>query len=149
MGPGEDTVLAIRGDRLHGYLRKRMLVGYTGEERTTLEPDIDQRVLDHVDLIERKHASNAENLFPMDLARKLQFFTSDIMSKLSFDVKFNLQDDNDNLSYIHEVETPPQDILHLHSINSSGPLHESWSTEAVWAINQRAIRYGEGDRSQT
>lgn len=106
MVPGEDTVLATRDDKRHDYLRKRMVAGYAGKENPTLEPDIDQCVLDLVDLIERKYISTADKLTPMDLARKLQFFTSDIMSNLSFDAKFHdLRDDNDNLSCIHEVET--------------------------------------------
>jgi len=42
----------------------------------------------------------------MDFARKVQFFTSDIMSKLSFDAKFHdLRDDRDNFGYIYDVET--------------------------------------------
>lgn len=106
MVPGEDTVLATRDDKRDDYLSKRMVAGFAGKQNPALEPDIDQYVLDLVDLIERKYISTADKLTPMDLARKLQFFTSDIMSKLNFDAKFqDLRDDNDNLSYIHEVET--------------------------------------------
>lgn len=42
----------------------------------------------------------------MDLARKVQFLTTDIMSKISFDAKFHdLRDDRDNFQYIEEIET--------------------------------------------
>ncbi|KIW95974.1 uncharacterized protein Z519_03040 [Cladophialophora bantiana CBS 173.52] len=109
LNPGQDNVLAQRDEGKHDDLRRRMMAGYSGKENLALERDIDDCVLDLVRLIERKYLPSPgrdHQPVPMDLARKIQFFTSDVMSKLSFDAKFHdLRDDNDNLGYIHEVET--------------------------------------------
>jgi cytochrome P450 len=106
LNPGQDNVLAQRNEEKHDDLRRRMVAGYSGKENLTLEKDIDECVLDLVHLIEHKYSNSRGQLIPMDLAQKVQFFTSDVMSKLSFGAKFHdLRDDNDNLGYIHEVET--------------------------------------------
>jgi len=82
-----------------------MAAGYAGKDNPNLESDIDQCILEMMNLIASKYAS-PDGSIPMELARKVQYFTSDVMSKLSFDAKFNdLCDDNDNFGYIHEVET--------------------------------------------
>ncbi|EXJ76980.1 hypothetical protein A1O3_10137 [Capronia epimyces CBS 606.96] len=108
LNPGQDNVLSQRSEEKHDDLRRRMVHGYSGKENLTLEKDIDDCVLELVGLIERKYLSEPSSgrLVPMDLAQKIQFFTSDIMSKLSFDTKFHdLRDDADNLGYIHEIDT--------------------------------------------
>jgi hypothetical protein len=105
LNPGQDNVLSTRDEQKHDGLRRRMVAGYSGKENLSLERDIDDCVLDLVGLIDRKYVGNKTQV-PMDLAQKIQFFTSDIMSKLSFDAKFHdLRDDHDNLGYIHEIET--------------------------------------------
>lgn len=105
--PGKDNILSTRDEKRHDELRRKMASGYSGKENPSLEPDIDQCVLDLVKLIDRKYVNvHSTRLVRMDLARKIQYFTSDIMSKLAFDAKFNdLSDDDDNFGYIHEVET--------------------------------------------
>ncbi|KIX08762.1 uncharacterized protein Z518_03419 [Rhinocladiella mackenziei CBS 650.93] len=106
LNPGQDNVLSQRDEKKHDDLRRRMMAGYSGKENLSLEQDIDHCVLDLVNLIDKKYVSMPGQIIPMDLAQKVQFFTSDVMSKLSFDAKFHdLRDDNDNLGYIHEIET--------------------------------------------
>jgi cytochrome P450 len=103
--PGKDNVLSTRDDKRHDELRRKMASGYSGKENPTLERDIDECVLDLINLIKNKYASSTPTA-PMDLARKIQFFTSDVMSKIAFDAKFNdLHDDADNFGYIHEIDT--------------------------------------------
>jgi hypothetical protein len=83
-----------------------MALGYAGKENVMLERDIDDCVLDLSNLVTSKYLSCGGQVKPMDFSRKIQFFTSDIMSKLSVDAKFyDLRDDADNLGYIHDVET--------------------------------------------
>ncbi|RMZ78725.1 hypothetical protein DV737_g3781, partial [Chaetothyriales sp. CBS 132003] len=106
MNPGQDNVLSVRSEARHDELRRKMGFGYSGKENLTLEQDIDDCVKEMVHLINTKYISGPGKIIPMDLARKIQFFTSDVMSKLSFNSKFHdLRDDNDNLGYIHEIET--------------------------------------------
>lgn len=103
--PGVDNVLSELDEGRHNELRRRMAAGYSGKENASLESDIDECILDLMNLIDSKYVSR-DGSVRMELARKVQYFTSDIMSKLSFDAKFNdLRDDNDNYGYIHEVET--------------------------------------------
>lgn len=108
--PGEDNVLSLLNDKEHDERRRKMAAGYAGKENTTLERDLDECILDLCRLIDTRYAigatDEASQSKPMDLARKIQFLTSDIMSKVSFDAKFHdLRDDNDNFGYIHEIET--------------------------------------------
>lgn len=108
--PNQDNAFSVVDDKEHDERRKKMAAGFSGKENTTLERDLDECILELCNLIETRYATVAQNgtkpTVPMDLARKLQFLTSDIMSKISFDAKFHdLRDDNDNFGYIHEVET--------------------------------------------
>jgi hypothetical protein len=106
LSPGVDNVISTRDEKRHDELRRRMTSGYSGKENVMLEKDIDDCVLDLSNLIASKYLSSGGQVKPMDFARKIQFFTSDIMSKLSVDAKFyDLRDDTDNLGYIHDVET--------------------------------------------
>jgi hypothetical protein len=106
LNPGVDNIISTRDEKRHDELRRRMALGYAGKENVMLEKDIDDCVLDLSNLIASKYLSSGGQVKPMDFARKIQFFTSDIMSKLSVDAKFyDLRDDTDNLGYIHDVET--------------------------------------------
>lgn len=106
LNPGVDNVLSTRDEKRHDELRRRMTSGYSGKENVRLEKDIDDCILDLSNLIASKYLSTGGQFKLMDFARKIQFLTSDIMSKLSVDAKFyDLRDDTDNLGYIHDVET--------------------------------------------
>lgn len=105
--PGVDNVLSTRGENDHDERRRKMASGYSGKENISLEKDIDECILDLIRLIDTKYVTSPpKDIIQMDLARKMQFFTSDIMSKLAFDDKFHdLRDDHDNHGYINEIET--------------------------------------------
>ncbi|KAK4505181.1 hypothetical protein PRZ48_003144 [Zasmidium cellare] len=105
--PGVENVLSTRDEHDHDERRRKMASGYSGKENVSLEKDIDECVLDLINLVDSKYISSPpDGIKKMDLARKMQFFTSDIMSKLAFDDKFHdLRDDHDNHGYINEVET--------------------------------------------
>jgi hypothetical protein len=105
LNPGQDNIFSTRDEARHDELRRKMAAGYSGKENMTLEQDIDACLLELVGLIERKYLSVGGEIVPMDLARKIQFLTSDIMSKLSFDHKFrDLESDADQWGYIAELE---------------------------------------------
>ena len=88
--PGKDTVLSTVDDKVHDDKKRKMVAAYSGKECPSLESDIDQCVQDLVDLIDRKYISDPpSNVVHMDLARKIQYFTSDIMSQLSFNNCFH------------------------------------------------------------
>lgn len=104
--PGVDSVFSTRDEQDHNERRKKMAAGYSGRENIACEGDIDDTVLELVHLIDSKYVSNPPEKMPqMDLGRKIQFFTTDVTSKLAFDDKFHdLRDDNDNHGYIKEIE---------------------------------------------
>jgi hypothetical protein len=105
LNPGQDNIFSTRDEARHDELRRKMAAGYSGKENMTLEQDIDACLLELVGLIERKYLSVGGEIVPMDLARKIQFLMSDIMSKLSFDYKFrDLESDADQWGYIAELE---------------------------------------------
>jgi len=55
----------------------------------------------------------------MDLARKIQYFTTDVISKIAMDHKFfNLRDDADNYGYITEVENVIPNIASTQALPS-------------------------------
>lgn len=104
--PGVDTVLSERHEETHDQLRKKMAAGYAGKENPRLESDIDERVHDLIDLIERKYiCTDEEPGRQMDFAQKAQFFTLDVISSLAFDQPFgDLIADEDRFDYIKVVE---------------------------------------------
>lgn len=105
LDPGEDHIFSTLDESRHEGLRRKMAAGYSGKANVSLEKDVDECLLELVDLIRRKYISVGGDIKHMDLARKVAFFTSDVMSKVAFDGQFNdLRDDNDNFGYIEELE---------------------------------------------
>ena len=112
MVPGEDNVFSTVDEELHMVKRKKMVAGYAGKENPMLEQDIDDCVRDLIQLIDTKYVSTpSERIVQMDLARKIQYFTTDVISKLAMDNKFHdLRDDKDNHGYITEFENTVPNI---------------------------------------
>lgn len=104
--PGKENVLSERQEEEHDRLRKLMAAGYAGKENPHLESDIDNRVQDLINLIERKYiCTDKEPARQMDFAQKAQFFTLDVISALAFDRPFgDLVADEDNFEYIKSIE---------------------------------------------
>lgn len=105
--PGTENVLSTRDEQDHADRRRKMAPGYSGKENLGLEGDVDQCVRELLSLIENKYVSRpGQEVIRMDLARKIQYFTTDVLSKLAFNDKFHdLRDDRDNHGYMTEVET--------------------------------------------
>ena len=105
LNPGKDHVFSTLDEGVDNSVRMMMAAGYSVKEYLTLERDIDEAILELCDLIDRKYISEAGEQRPMDLARKIGYCVLDIISKASFDHKFNdLRDDQDNYGYIAEIE---------------------------------------------
>jgi cytochrome P450 len=105
MKPGFNNVLSERSEDRHKELREKMAQGYSGKENPGLEQSIDGRVLDLVNLIDRKYISKGTSLKKMDLARIAQFFTLDVISDIAFDSAFgDLVEGEDKFEYIKITE---------------------------------------------
>ncbi|OAL49101.1 benzoate 4-monooxygenase cytochrome-like protein P450 [Pyrenochaeta sp. DS3sAY3a] len=99
--PGRDHVFSQLDEEKHTKRRQQMAAGYSGKENLALESDIDKRVQEFLQLIRTKYLSSSSKLIPMDLARKAQFFTLDVISTIGFGEPFgDLTSDSDVHGYI-------------------------------------------------
>ena len=122
--PGADNVLSQTQEEKHDRLRRIMAAGYSGKENPRLESDIDRRLRDLTDLIDRKYiCTDKEPGRQMDFGRIAQFFTLDVISTLAFDQSFeDLIFDEDRFSYIKAAEEalpvilPMTELLEVHSL---------------------------------
>ena len=104
--PGSNNVFSERQEENHERLRRKMAAGYAGKENPRLENDIDERIRDLISLIERKYICTEKAPgIQMDIARKMQFLTLDVISALAFDQPFgDLIVDEDKFDYIKCTE---------------------------------------------
>ncbi|CAO2647730.1 Nn.00g086520.m01.CDS01 [Neocucurbitaria sp. VM-36] len=105
--PGKDNVFTDCDNDSHDARRKKMASGYSGKENPTLEPSIDTHVKELIELV-RKYAapaSSARTSTPMDLAKKIPFFTLDVISHVGLGEPFgNLKADEDLKDYLKSSE---------------------------------------------
>ena len=89
--------------------RHRLLTGdcnkYSGRENTHLEESVDERLQDFLNLIRSKYISSDRRVVPMDLAKKVQYFTLDVISSVGLGKAFGmLQSDCDVNDYLQSSE---------------------------------------------
>lgn len=103
--PGRDHIFSTVDDDLHMKRRKQMSPGYSGKENPGLEASVDEMIVEFVQLIRSRYISTTEKSKPMDLARKVQFLTLDVISLIGFGKPFGmLQQDADVDGYIAGFE---------------------------------------------
>ncbi|CAK7271319.1 hypothetical protein SEPCBS119000_004539 [Sporothrix epigloea] len=110
MDPYRDSTFSTLDDAVHNELRTKMLPGYGGKDVDGLHEAIDAQVAAFVKLLEDKYLAGnpAKSHLPyrtVDIARKVQFFTLDVISKLAFGDAFGcLAADADMFDYIKTTE---------------------------------------------
>jgi cytochrome P450 len=78
---------------------------YSGRENTHLEKSVDERLQEFLNLIRSKYLSSDRQIVPMDLARKVQYFTLDVISSVGLGKAFGmLQNDCDVDDYLQSTE---------------------------------------------
>ncbi|ERS98938.1 hypothetical protein HMPREF1624_04131 [Sporothrix schenckii ATCC 58251] len=103
--PARDNLISMRDDALHAELRAKMANGYGGKDNDSLEAAMDKEILAFVDLLERKYISTDTDYRPVDLARKVQYLTLDVITALAFSKRFGYtEQDADVYSYIKITE---------------------------------------------
>ncbi|KAH9877358.1 hypothetical protein IAQ61_002723 [Plenodomus lingam] len=104
---GKDNVFTDCDNDRHDVRRKKMAAGYSGKENPTLEPSIDEHVEELIALV-RKYASTKNTTVPstpMDLAKKIPFFTLDVISHIGLGEPFgDLRADEDIKDYLKSSE---------------------------------------------
>ncbi|CBX98545.1 similar to benzoate 4-monooxygenase cytochrome P450 [Plenodomus lingam JN3] len=100
MRPGRDNIFSQIDEEEHTKRRQQMASGYSGKENLALESDIDNRVLELLNLIRTKYTSTAAQSRPVDIGRKIQYFTLDVISSVGFGEPFgDLEADAD----LHDI----------------------------------------------
>jgi cytochrome P450 len=80
--------------------------GYGGKDVENLQQQIDKQVAGLVTLLETKYLSTKTKSKPVDLARKVQYFTLDVISALAFGTELGyLAADKDLFDYIQTTES--------------------------------------------
>ncbi|KAL5877151.1 hypothetical protein ACKVWC_006309 [Pyricularia oryzae] len=109
--PYSDNVFSLTDDKVHETLRSKLMPGYGGKDVDGVHEIIDEQISLFVRLLEDKYLSvdgkdsKGKSFLPVDLARKVQFLTLDIISSLAFGESFgNLVADDDALGYISTTE---------------------------------------------
>ncbi|KAJ9655215.1 hypothetical protein H2201_008852 [Coniosporium apollinis] len=105
-----------------------MASGYSGKENPDLEESIDVQLQNLIKLIRTKYISSSQSYKPMDLGRKAQFFTLDVITKIAFGEAFgDLERDEDMYKYIQSTE----EMLVVIILFSTVPLL-SWLISFEW-----------------
>ncbi|KAL2785026.1 cytochrome P450 [Aspergillus keveii] len=100
-----DNVFSQTDNAKHEKRRKQMAPGYSGRENLNLEASVDERLHDFLRLISSKYISSDRKVVPMDLAKKVQYFTLDVISSVGLGKTFGmLQRDHDVDDYIQSSE---------------------------------------------
>ncbi|KAK3110938.1 hypothetical protein LTR53_014273 [Teratosphaeriaceae sp. CCFEE 6253] len=92
LDPRVDTVFSTRDERLHTEMKAKEAGGYNGRDFTTMESDVDARIVDLVGLIRDRYTGTI-----IDLADVMRFFTLDVLSTLAFGRPFGFMAANKDL----------------------------------------------------
>ncbi|KAL6232017.1 hypothetical protein BDW75DRAFT_29334 [Aspergillus navahoensis] len=100
----KDNVFSQTDNAKHEKRRKQMAPGYSGRENTELETSVDKQLQNLLDIIRAKYVSD-DQAVPMDLAKKVQYFTLDVISSVGLGKAFGmLQADHDVDEYLQSSE---------------------------------------------
>ncbi|KAJ5231639.1 uncharacterized protein N7469_006227 [Penicillium citrinum] len=121
----KDNVFSQTDNAKHDQRRKQMAPGYSGRENFQLEGAIDDRIQDFISLIRAKYISSEGQVIPMDMSKKVQYFTLDVISSVGLGSTFGmLQSDRD----INHCLSSMEDGLAI--ANTALAMGFSWITQA-------------------
>lgn len=138
-----DNVFSQTDTAKHDMRRKQMAPGvrdsfalnalwliaiqYSGRENHDLEAAVDARVQEWVQLIRTKYLSTEDRVIPMECAKKVQYFTLDVISSVGFGRPFGmLASDRDAMNFIRSSE----EGLYMASVFIA--LGISWLAHVPW-----------------
>jgi len=99
------SMLTTDDDELHNEIKSKTAAAYSGKDVPTLEADIDGQLSNFKDLIRRKYLSTGGKTTPMDLAKTVQYFTMDSITKLAFGREWGFLATNSDINaFIQTIE---------------------------------------------
>ncbi|OHE98404.1 cytochrome P450 [Colletotrichum orchidophilum] len=105
LNPHQDSMFSLRDAGAHDKLKAKCAAGYAGKENLALEDGINSQIAGFVDLIRRKYVTTDDEVRPMDLGKKTQFFTLDVITRVAYGKEFGyLATDSDVHDYISTTE---------------------------------------------
>ncbi|KAF2464741.1 cytochrome P450 [Lindgomyces ingoldianus] len=105
LDPYVDSILSEMSVPIHDARRAKMASAYSGKENPNLEGDIDEQIASFIALIRRKYLSEGATMKKMDMGRKAQYFTLDVITKVSFGRAFGyLEQDKDVHDYVKTTD---------------------------------------------
>jgi len=100
-----DNVFSQTDNILHEKRRKQMAPGYSGRENQDLESSVDARLEELLKLIRSKYVSSQNRVVTVDLSKKIQYFTLDVISTVGLGKSFGMLDsDTDVNEYLKSSE---------------------------------------------
>lgn len=97
-----------------------------------------------IGLLRQKYVSTADSFKPVDMARKIGFFTMDVITDLAFAKPFgNLENDKDMYDYIQSTEAMVPIGLRMTAIPVLRALFQTeWISKAVFPSDTSEIGIG-------
>ncbi|KAL9087667.1 MAG: hypothetical protein Q9165_006591 [Trypethelium subeluteriae] len=112
--PGHDNVFSSDNEKFHTERKAQLVPGYSGKGNEHLTPSIDGHVQNLIHLIRSKYISTEKETRPMDLSRKAQYFTLDVITDIAYGQPLgDLVDDDDVYKYIQSTEEMLEVIIIL------------------------------------
>jgi hypothetical protein len=103
-----------RDPRRHNAMRHKMSAGYAGKDIQGLEATVDERVSEFIDSIDRRWISSPGTTIPVDIARRLQYFTIDTITHLCFGKPLGfIHSDSDKYNFISTIEKQLPIVQHF------------------------------------
>lgn len=106
--PRADSVFSTRDEKLHTELRLLEIGGYQGKGIDTLESSVDARVVDLMELIQKRYNGTV-----MDISKVARYFTLDVLSTIAFAAPFGFMEANADLWDYNQVNEDFMMILVL------------------------------------
>jgi hypothetical protein len=97
-----------------------------------------------IGLLRQKYISTADSFKPVDMARKIGFFTMDVITDLAFAKPFgNLENDKDMYDYIQSTEAMVPIGLRMTAIPALRALFQTeWISKAVFPSDTSEVGIG-------
>lgn len=133
LDPYVDSIFSEMSVPIHDARRAKMSAAYSGKENPFLEADIDSCISSFINLIKSKYVTTGDEMRAMDFGRKAQFFTLDVITKVSYGEAFGYLDRDED---VHEYIKTTEDLVPWLTFFAVVPLannilNRSWIKEKI------------------